>query len=225
MNKQQSIEKNLNYNILTLQSIKMKKIIIIICAFVAFSCTQTEKVSPSAILITDANVINVRNGIIVEHRDVVVDSGKIKSISDALENRDAYTTVIDGNGKYLMPGLAEMHAHIPPPSESNPEIVDETLFLYLSNGITTIRGMLGGPSHLELREKAKNNEILSPRIYTSSPSLNGNSIKTVEEAIEKVTQYQKDGYDFLKIHPGILCRPCSCRCWCTSRNGKWICIN
>jgi len=181
----------------------MKKIIIIICAFVAFSCTQTEKVSPSAILITDANVINVRNGIIVEHRDVVVDSGKIKSISDALENRDAYTTVIDGNGKYLMPGLAEMHAHIPPPSESNPEIVDETLFLYLSNGITTIRGMLGGPSHLELREKAKNNEILSPRIYTSSPSLNGNSIKTVEEAIEKVTQYQKDGYDFLKIHPGI----------------------
>jgi imidazolonepropionase-like amidohydrolase len=45
--------------------------------------------------------------------------------------------------------------------------------------------------------------LLSPRIYVSSPSLNGNSVKTKEEAVEKVTQYQKDGYDFLKIHPGI----------------------
>jgi len=44
---------------------------------------------------------------------------------------------------------------------------------------------------------------LGPRIYTSSPSLNGNNLTSPELAKEKVTQYQKDGYDFLKIHPGI----------------------
>ena len=182
----------------------MKKIISIVCAFLAFSCAKPqEKISASAILITNANIIDVRTGNVIENRQIVIDSGKIQNISDAVKNPEGYTTTIDATGKYLMPGLAEMHAHIPQPSERNPEIVDETLFLYLSNGITTIRGMLGGPSHLELREKAKNNEILSPRIYTSSPSLNGNSIKTVEEAIEKVTAYKKDGYDFLKMHPGI----------------------
>ena len=119
-----------------------------------------------------------------------------------MENADEYTTTIDGSGKYIIPGLAEMHAHIPPPA-TDAKRIEETLFLYLSNGITTIRGMLGDPLHLELREKAKKGEIVSPRIFTSSPSLNGNSVTSIEEAKEKVTAYQNDGYDFLKIHPGI----------------------
>ena len=182
----------------------MKKIIILIISCIAFSCVASqEKVSESAILISNVNIVDVRTGDIIENRHVVVDSGKISKISESISNVDNFNTSIDGTGKFLMPGLAEMHAHIPQPSNSNPEIVDETLFLYLSNGITTIRGMLGHPSHLELREKAKKNAILSPRIYTSSPSLNGNSIKTKEEAIQKVTTYKKAGYDFLKIHPGI----------------------
>ena len=95
-----------------------------------------------------------------------------------------------------------MHAHIPSPPTSE-ERIKETLFLYLSNGITTIRGMLGHPRHLELREEAKTGTLLSPRIFTSSPSLNGNSVRTPQEARAKVTDYQKAGYDFLKIHPGI----------------------
>jgi hypothetical protein len=95
-----------------------------------------------------------------------------------------------------------MHAHIPSPNQGS-EYTFDVLFLYLSNGVTNIRGMLGHPSHLELRQKAIDNEILSPRIYTSSPSLNGNSIPSVEVAREKVRQYADDGYDFLKIHPGI----------------------
>ena len=102
----------------------------------------------------------------------------------------------------MLPGLAEMHAHIPDKSWDDP-LVQETLFLYLSNGITTIRGMLGNEVHLPLREKASNQEILSPRIFTSSPSLNGNTVTTPEEAQEKVKNYAEAGYDFLKLHPGI----------------------
>jgi len=102
-----------------------------------------------------------------------------------------------------MPGLTEMHAHIPVAKAGNDSLVKETLFLYLSQGVTTIRGMLGDPYHLGLKKEVAAGTILGPRIYTSSPSLNGNSVTTKEEAIEKVTQYKKDGYDFLKIHPGI----------------------
>jgi len=181
----------------------MKKIFYLVLIILFARCNQAqEKISPTATLISDVNIVDVLNGVIIENRQVVIDSGKIKSITEVIENKEAFTRAIDGKGKYLMPGLAEMHAHIPPPSTSA-ERVEDVLFLYLSNGITTIRGMLGDPAHLVLREKAANGEILSPRIFTSSPSLNGNSVTTKEEAIEKVTAYQNEGYDFLKIHPGI----------------------
>lgn len=181
----------------------MKKNLILLSLILLSACDQAqEKISPTATLISNTNIVDVRSGEILENRQVVIDSGKIKSIAKTIKNAKGYTNIIDGNGKYLMPGLAEMHAHIPPPS-TDAKRIEETLFLYLSNGITTIRGMLGDPIHLELREKAKTGEILSPRIFTSSPSLNGNSVKTIEEASEKVTAYQKAGYDFLKIHPGI----------------------
>ncbi len=181
----------------------MKKLFILLTATLLASCNQAqEKVSPTATLMSNANIVDVRSGEILKSRQVVIDSGKIRSISESIENIEGYSNTIDATGKYLMPGLAEMHAHIPPPSTDALRI-EETLFLYLSNGITTIRGMLGDPMHLELREKAKNGQLLSPRIFSSSPSLNGNSVKTIEEAAEKVTAYQKAGYDFLKIHPGI----------------------
>lgn len=181
----------------------MKKLYFIFLALLIVACNQAqEKISPTAILISDVNIVDVRSGDILENRQVVIDSGKIKSISTTLENKEVYSQNIDGNEKYLMPGLAEMHAHIPPPS-TDAQRIEEVLFLYLSNGITTIRGMLGDPAHLVLRKKAATSEILSPRIFTSSPSLNGNSVTTKEEAVEKVTTYHKAGYDFLKIHPGI----------------------
>ncbi len=167
------------------------------------SCANPqEPVSPSAQLITNVTIIDVRSGKEIPSQQVVIDSGKIKTINTIIEHPEAYHNRIDGKGKYLIPGLAEMHAHIPPPTASA-QHTEETLFLYLSNGITTIRGMLGHSEHIRLRERAKNGDLLSPRIYTASPSLNGNSVTTKEEAITKVTAYQKEGFDFLKIHPGI----------------------
>src|SRR5690625_7036280 len=63
--------------------------------------------------------------------------------------------------------------------------------------------MLGHPAHLDLREKAIRDEIISPRIYTSSTSFNGNSVKAEEEGMQKVVEYKEAGYDFLKFHPDI----------------------
>ncbi|HET8736308.1 MAG TPA: amidohydrolase family protein [Pricia sp.] len=181
----------------------MKKLILLSALLLMASCNEAqEKVSPTATLITNANIVDVRSGEILENRQVVVDSGKIKSVSDSVKNPETYSNRIDAQGKYLMPGLAEMHAHIPQPSTSG-ERIEDVLFLYLSNGITVIRGMLGHPQHLELRGQAEEGAILSPRIFTSSPSLNGSTIPTAEEAEKKVRAYEKEGYDFLKIHPGV----------------------
>jgi cytosine/adenosine deaminase-related metal-dependent hydrolase len=114
----------------------------------------------------------------------------------------AGATRVDGKGKFLIPGLAEMHAHIPG-GQAADSVVERTLFLYVAGGITTIRGMLGHPRHLALRARATRSELISPTIYTSGPSLNGNSVPTVQSALTAVAEQKAAGYDFLKIHPGI----------------------
>lgn len=181
----------------------MKKFILIFCLFAACSgSAPKDQLSENAILVQNVNIINVADGSISTSKHILIDSGRIVRISSEVIAFPEDRKSIDGTGKYVMPGLAEMHAHIPP-EPAGKEHINNILFLYLSNGVTTIRGMLGHPYHLKLREQAKSNDILSPRIYTSSPSLNGNTVKTLEEAKEKITNYKADGYDFLKIHPGI----------------------
>ena len=81
-------------------------------------------------------------------------------------------TTIDGQGKFLMPGLAEMHGHIPPPTAPR-ELVDNVLFLYVATGVTTVRGMQGAPGQLDLREAAKRGDIVAPNLYLAGPQFSG----------------------------------------------------
>ena len=150
---------------------------------------------------THAKVITMQNENVLDDQTVLVRDGKIEAVGDfgSVEIPDG-ATIIEANGQYLMPGLAEMHAHIPTPSQGE---VEETLFLYLAGGVTTIRGMLGDPFHLKLREQVRSGEVMGPRIYTSGPSLNGNSTPDIESAQTMVREQKAAGYDFLKIHPGL----------------------
>jgi imidazolonepropionase-like amidohydrolase len=110
--------------------------------------------------------------------------------------------VVDMQGGFLMPGLAEMHAHVPAP-EQGERYRDDVLFLWVANGITTARGMLGHPDHLELRRALQAHEVLGPRLITSGPSFNGNSVSSPTQARQMVREQVAAGYDFLKIHPGV----------------------
>jgi imidazolonepropionase-like amidohydrolase len=140
---------------------------------------------------------------VLSDQTVVVADGKIASISSSGTAKvPAGAVKIDGKGKYLMPGLGELHAHIPGGSAPDAD-VERTLFLYVANGVTTIRGMLGHPRHLVYRERVAKGDVLGPRIYTSGPSFNGNTAKTPEAATAMVIEQQKAGYDLLKIHPGV----------------------
>jgi len=110
------------------------------------------------------------------------------------------TTVVDGTDRYLMPGLAEMHAHVPDADSSN---LDRDFSLYVANGVTTIRGMLGRPSHLALRQALLEGDVFGPRLITSGPSLNGRSVSGAADARRQVREQAALGYDFIKIHPGL----------------------
>lgn len=152
------------------------------------------------IVLKNVSVIPMSTETVLENQTVVVKNGFVTAVGPKV-TYDKNALVIDAKGKYLMPGLAEMHAHVPPVDEIEP--IKDVLLLFAANGVTTIRSMLGHPLHLEVRSKIKSGEILGPRLYTSGPSFSGASIKTPEEGIEKVRSQKKAGYDFMKMHPGI----------------------
>jgi imidazolonepropionase-like amidohydrolase len=162
------------------------------------------QVAAQEIAFTHVNVITMDGRKVLRNQTVVVRGSVIYQIGPAKKTqpgKEAY--IIEAKGKFLIPGISEMHAHIPIPKAEDESLLEETLLLYLYNGITVIRGMLGDPFHLILQDRASTGKILSPRVYTASPSLNGNSVKTPEEARQKIVQYAAERYDFLKIHPGI----------------------
>ena len=88
----------------------------------------------------NVNVIPMDEERVLGDQTVVVREGRIAEIGPAADvEAPADALVVDGSGKYLLPGLAEMHAHIPN-AQGETDAVDRTLFLYLAGGVTTIRG-------------------------------------------------------------------------------------
>jgi len=153
------------------------------------------------VVFRNVNVVSMTSPKVAEKQTVVVRDGKIESVGRRAKVPQG-AKVIDGTGKYLMPGLAEMHGHIPPPN-SPPGVIEDVLLLYLANGITTVRGMLGQDGQLELRARTASGELLGPTLYLAGPSFNGNSINSVQEAIDKVKAQKQQGWDLLKVHPGL----------------------
>ena len=152
------------------------------------------------IVIQSVSVVPMDSERILKNQTVIIKDGKVLAIGKNIKYaKDAM--LIDAKGKYLIPGLGEMHAHVPPVDDLEPS--KEVLFLFAANGITTIRGMLGHPRHLELRSKINSGEILGPRFFTTGPSFNGLSVKTAEYGAEMVLKQKEMGYDFLKLHPGL----------------------
>jgi imidazolonepropionase-like amidohydrolase len=150
----------------------------------------------------NVNVVPMDRERVIEKQTVIVRDGRIAEIgpADKIKAPDGATR-IDGAGKYLMPGLAEMHGHIPPPNAPK-AYTEAVLLLYVANGVTTVRGMLGAPNQLELRDRANRGEIVSPTLYLAGPSFNDRSVNSPEQAVSMVRQQKQEGWDLLKVHPG-----------------------
>jgi imidazolonepropionase-like amidohydrolase len=168
----------------------------------AVAAAQPAGQAPSTAFV-GVSVLTMENDAVLSDQTVIVSEGKIASVAPAANAQiPAGAVRVEGQGKFLMPGLAEMHAHIPGGTAGD-QAVERTLFLYAANGVTTIRGMLGDPRHLVYRERAAKGEILSPLIYTAGPSFNAKTAATIPMAVEAVIAQKKAGYDLLKIHPGV----------------------
>ncbi|MSQ97894.1 MAG: hypothetical protein EXR85_01125 [Xanthomonadales bacterium] len=149
---------------------------------------------------TGINVVDVNAGAIVPDQTVVIADGRIVQIAPANAISLAPdVSIVDGAGKYLAPGLMDMHAHV---------FTESSLIPYLANGITTVRNMWGSVETLAMREAVAAGRLPGPRIYTAGGLLDGapkiwaGSTEVTDPASVDaiVAQQAADGYDFVKIY-------------------------
>ena len=179
--------------------------LLLLSASVAQNAKQPAKSdTPQVVAFVNVNVIPMDRERILAGQTVVVRDGRIALIGPAGQTKVPVGALsVDGRGKYLMPGLADMHVHLYPGTGNQDDLARQQLQLFLANGVTTIRNMIGKPEHLLLRERVAKGELLGPRIYTAGPPLLGNTVPTPEAGERAVIEQKKAGYDFLKVHEGL----------------------
>lgn len=202
----------------------MKKItisILLICCFsTAFSQLISKKESTAVdqilgnlsaahkaktYLIQDVNILSMRDQTPLTQQSVLVENGIIQQIGPNLKHPNA--TIIDGRGKFLMPGLTDMHVHL---FDRHP-MKNTWMLLLLTHGVTSVRDMCGEPGKIKLREKIRHGEILGPNLYQSGPIINGVkdnmglfvSASTPSQGREIVISQKKAGYDFIKVYDDL----------------------
>ena len=177
--------------------------LLIVLSLALVAAAPSAQTPPASVAFVGVTVVPMDRERVIANQTVLVKGQTIADVGPAASIKvpDGAVRVV-GRGKFLMPGLAEMHAHIPG-GQAPDELVERTLYLFASAGVTTIRGMLGHPRHLPLRDRAARGEIVSPTIYTTGPSFNGQSATTEEQARKMVAEQKAAGYDLLKIHPGV----------------------
>lgn len=145
-------------------------------------------------------VVDVVTGELLPERTVVVEGETIRWVGPSAEaSLPDETLRIDGRGKFLMPGLVDMHVHHVT-SVAHP-------LLELACGVTTARDMCGFPWLLEWRELIRQGALLGPDLFVAGHILNAvpmemyaTVVRTADEARARVREQVEAGYDFIKVH-------------------------
>ncbi len=153
---------------------------------------------PETTLIRGADVIDVRAGIVRADIDVVVEDGVVAAIGPALP-APASARVIDADGLFLIPGLADMHVH-------GLESTSQPL-LNIAHGVTTVREMAGFGWLLQRRDQAAAGDLFAPSMIVAGPILNAYNMSWYAEAVDTpeaaraaVRAHAAAGYDAIKVH-------------------------
>ena len=157
-------------------------------------------------LITNVNIVDVNTGKILKNKTIAIDNNRISAIyNEEIAGSDS-TIVIDGNGKYLIPGLWDMHAHY---KWSHVDLDP----LLIANGITGVREMWGDmPAFVDIPKRSQQEGLLSPDVYLSGDLIDGNPpsfpmgclvVTTPNEAVAAVKNQIDKKVDFIKVYSAL----------------------
>ena len=152
-----------------------------------------------ALAITHVNVIDARGAPLKVDMTVIVLSGRIVSVGKTDRVRvPRGAEVFNARGKFLIPGLWDMHAHL------GTDNFDKHghLALFVANGVTGIRIMDGEPAFHQWRNEVRDGALVGPRMVIASPIL-GQSPISAAEARAAVRKAKETHADFIKVHDGL----------------------
>ena len=183
-----------------------------VCGCVACAAASSEKPKGSSPLaIEHISVIPMDADRVLADMTVVIEDGRVRAIGRAGDVEvPAAATRIDGRGRFLIPGLWDMHAH--------PQASPEALGMFLATGVTGARVMWGAPEHIAYRDLIASGEVIGPELYVSGTIVEGEPPPELRDVIstegralvrdstdgaEVVRRQAAEGYDFIKVYNNI----------------------
>src|SRR3712207_4715684 len=178
----------------------------------AAAAARAQGPTPRVTAFEHVNVIPMDGERVLRDQTVLVRDGLITGVGDARRVRVPKDAMrIDGRGKFLMPGLADMHTHLFTDDDHIPDgLAGDELALMLANGVTTIRLMIGTPDQLRMRREVEAGRLLGPTLYVASPEVtgrtprggvfNGRTVKTPDQARPAARDFKGAGHDFIKLN-------------------------
>ncbi|MFA6986788.1 MAG: amidohydrolase family protein [Arenimonas sp.] len=157
-----------------------------------------------AIAITDVTVVDVEGGRSLARKTVLIAGGRIVAI-DASANASipAGAQRIDGRGRFLIPGLVDMHVHLFNNATRRPPN-DWAFPLFLANGVTGVREMRAEPAQMgdvnRWRKELGEGSLVAPRILAAGVAVRGSS---PDDARRQVDVAADAGADFIKVYSGV----------------------
>jgi len=169
-------------------------------SFLPLLLFATSLPAQQAVVFEHVNVVPMDRERVLRDQTVITRAGRVAFIGPASSAPKVPNALrVEGRGRYLIPGLADMHTH-PYDTDGFPS--------YLRWGVTTIAVMHGTPPVLEWKRRVLNGELAGPTVYTAGPSINGYppgnplfvSVETEAQARGAVRQQKLEGYDFIKVY-------------------------
>ena len=158
----------------------------------------------AAVAFLDVNLIRLDRERVETGQTVLTRGDRITAIGA----RSAVTVpddaiVIQGEGRYLTPGLTDAHVHLVGDGTgfgdaARPDFGDAPL--YLAYGVTTVFNLRGTPEQLDWRRRIQSGELVGPSIYTSGRFVNEPRVNSPDEVRDEITAQARDGYDLIKFH-------------------------
>jgi Imidazolonepropionase and related amidohydrolases len=178
---------------------KLRIVLLLIVAALLLAQAKPNHTQASLVL-THASIIDVTGAAPRRDTTVVITGDRISAIGDTANiSVPADARVVDATGKFLIPGLWDMHVHW---------YARDTFTLFIANGVTGVRQMFGNSDLLRWRDQIVKGSLLGPRMVVASPIIDGpqpiwpNSIavRNEEEGRKAVRRVKEWGADFVKVY-------------------------
>jgi imidazolonepropionase-like amidohydrolase len=170
----------------------------------AWGAILAAEAAPSSLAIKNVTVIDGTGSPPIPSATVLVSGNRITGVLRGGQERIAATEVIDGGGRFLIPGLWDMHTHLAYAG-------DVTCTALLAHGVTSVRDPGGSLATIDwLRARIGSGDLAGPRIVRAGPVLDGSKpgvqdrvvVDTAEQGLRAVGFVKTLGVDFIKVHNG-----------------------